>query len=165
MICLLSLQLTAVCLLTHHLRMTFMNSEEHRHSATGTILHSLRRADLFTRIGLICLLGVLSACGPAGTTSRTGSDDEMAITSTETGYRVTLDEVECLDFRLPELNGIGQPRVSVKAVEDGWQRVSLRWEVPGEIARFLVGAPSGSGRGVRCRAARLPFTRPARPAG
>jgi len=142
-----------------------MNSEEHRHSATGTILHSLRRADLFTRIGLICLLGVLSACGPAGTTSRTGSDDEMAITSTETGYRVTLDEVECLDFRLPELNGIGQPRVSVKAVEDGWQRVSLRWEVPGEIARFLVGAPSGSGRGVRCRAARLPFTRPARPAG
>jgi len=112
-----------------------MNNKTLRPSATGTIPRSLRTAALVVLVGLFSLMGILGACGRVGTTSRTGPDDEMAITRTETGYQVTLDEEECMSFRLPELNGIGEPRVSVRAVEDGWQRVSLQWEVSEEIAQ------------------------------
>ncbi len=96
---------------------------------------SIKKINLVVFVVLIGFMGVCGGCSRDGTTSRTGPDDEMSITRTVSGYRVTLNEEACMDFQLPELAGIGLPRVSVRAVEEGWQQVSMRWEVPHEITQ------------------------------
>ena len=61
--------------------------------------------------------------------------DAMRIIQTDSGYSVVLDNEDCVRFSPPELKGSGLPSVTVERVEDGWQRVSMRWDVPHEISQ------------------------------
>ncbi len=95
---------------------------------------------VLSRLGVLPLLLLvltgLSGCGsgPRTTTSRTGEQDEMTVTRTDRGWAVALNDRECLTFTPPELPGAGSPEVTVRVAGEGWQRVGLRWQVPGEIA-------------------------------
>ncbi|MFH1941360.1 MAG: hypothetical protein ABIL68_04590 [bacterium] len=68
-------------------------------------------------------------------TGKKGPKDRMTIIKVDSVYRVDLNREACAQFSLPELNGCGFPRIEIDAMEDGWQRVRLQWEVPHEIAQ------------------------------
>jgi len=61
--------------------------------------------------------------------------DSMTIAETDSVYRVALSGEDCVQFAPPELQGCGRPRVEVAEIEDGWQQVRMRWEVPREVAQ------------------------------
>jgi len=82
------------------------------------------------------LLVIALSCISAGCQSLTaGSASPMKIACTDSTYSVILDGQDLAQFTAPELKGCGLPNVGIREIEDGWQQVRMKWNVPAEIAR------------------------------
>jgi hypothetical protein len=61
--------------------------------------------------------------------------DSMKIQKTGSQYQITLNGQSCATFCVPEMKGGPVPKVSIKDAGDGWQKVSMSWELKSEVAQ------------------------------
>lgn len=64
-----------------------------------------------------------------------GSAGSMTIACTGSTYSVILNGQDVAQFAAPELKGCGLPGVEVSKIQDGWQQVRVKWNVPDEMAQ------------------------------
>ncbi len=62
-------------------------------------------------------------------------DDTMAVTESDSGYSILLNDQPVATFSLPELLGLGTPVVEINDAADIWQHVHMRWEVSHDTAQ------------------------------
>ncbi len=59
--------------------------------------------------------------------------DSTSVAEFDSRYEVLLNGETVATFSVPELSGAGLPSVAIEDTGDGWQRVQMRWELPGEV--------------------------------
>jgi len=59
----------------------------------------------------------------------------MTIARTDSTYSVILNGQDLAHFAVPELKSCGLPEVEVSKIQDGWQQVRMKWNVPAEMAQ------------------------------
>jgi len=80
---------------------------------------------------VIALSFFLAACQSASA----GSASSMTIAGKGSTYSVILNGQDVAQFALPKLEGCGLPELQLSKVQDGWQQVRMKWDVPGAIAQ------------------------------
>jgi hypothetical protein len=66
---------------------------------------------------------------------------QVQATAADATYQILLEDTLGATFTLPELAGHGRPQVDIKAVENGWQHVTLRWQVAAPTAQDELSIP------------------------
>ena len=60
-------------------------------------------------------------------------EDQLKIEKNDAGYQVNLNEENCVHFSIPNLTSVGLPNVEINYMENGWQKVQMKWEIFQEI--------------------------------
>lgn len=84
----------------------------------------------------LALLVIALPCVFAGCQGLTvGSAGSMTIARADSIYSVIFEGQDLAQFTVPELKSCGLPEVEVDKIQDGWQHVRMKWNVPAETAQ------------------------------
>jgi hypothetical protein len=87
-------------------------------------------------VAFVATMVCLSAgCRSGLERSTSGASDSMTITVTDSAYRIALNGDDIASFVASELSDVGPPQVELGEIVDGWQHVSMRWQVSRETAQ------------------------------